>query len=220
MKLKIDSFSSSLNKAGEEVCGNIIEIAKDETGLTAIFSDGEGDGTGASITSSFVTRMAAFLLKNGEGVNSVIRTIADTYSETGDGGNLVPGITVVRVTAEGNVSLASMNMPKPIVLKRGKPVDIDLQKTKNGSKQVYFSDFSAKNGTMIILFNEGFLLAGKKNVGWDETIIKKYLQISYKPVNFNVQKITKLLITAAGSLELNSPNHDISVLSLQTISQR
>lgn len=185
---------------------------RDETGITAILSDGEGDGVGASVTASYIERMAVSLLNQGENVRMVAEIIAGTYADVLNKGGSAPGISLVNMTISGKVSFALFNMPCPIILKRKKEPVISAAPT---SPLVYAYEFSTKNDMMMVFINEGFLLSGKNSVGWSYADIENYLHSVYAARTASPEKITHLLLTAANSLEHENPEHDISVMTLQ-----
>lgn len=210
----IDFATLSLNRTGEEVCGNIVEVTRDENGVTALFADGEGDGTGASVTASFFIRMARALLRNGATIRSVVSTVAETYTDSGCGQSL--GFQALRIENTGEITLASMNMPLPILLNRRNALPCPYQEDEAGGKRIENGDFSLKSGTTMVLYNDGLLRAGlRRGTGWGRKEIELFLQGAYKPKNFAAERITQMLIFAAKSLEKGQPAQDISVLTLQ-----
>ena len=57
MTLKIDVGVASLAKDQEEVCGDTVEIVKNDRSTTIVLSDGLGSGIKASILSILSTRL-------------------------------------------------------------------------------------------------------------------------------------------------------------------
>lgn len=215
MATQIDFSTASLNKFGEECCGNIVEVIRDETGVTALFVDGEGDGTGASVTALFFMRMAKAMLKNPNTVTSVIQTVAEIYCDTGN--REAPlGFMAVHVNDRGEASFASMNMPLPILLNMRKLVDYPLEHIKAGSRVITATNITLKSGTSLLFFNDALLHVGEgQGIGWQRDEIAHFLREAYKPGQFGAGKITQMLLYAAKSLEKENPSHDLSVLTLQ-----
>ena len=210
----IDFSTGSLSKFGEESCGNIVDVVRNEDGVTALFADGEGDGTGASVTASFYLRMAKILLQNGSPAASAVRIIAETCSDTESGG--APGFTAVQMNQRGDVSFSLLNMPAPILISRRKTVVCPCRREKTGAGSITTCSLTLRAVTTLFFFNWGLLHAGReRGTGWGRHEIELFLQGAYKPGDFSAAKITRMLLFAAKSLEKGKPSKDISVLTLQ-----
>jgi hypothetical protein len=61
MDLKVEVAVAQLNKGGEELCGDVVELVEGESTI-AVLSDGLGSGVKAHILSSLTAKMAATML--------------------------------------------------------------------------------------------------------------------------------------------------------------
>jgi serine phosphatase RsbU (regulator of sigma subunit) len=71
----------SLNKQGEELCGDHVELVKKDDGsLTLVLADGLGSGVKANILSTLTATMLSGMIDGGlslqEAVSSLVRTLA------------------------------------------------------------------------------------------------------------------------------------------------
>ena len=67
-----------LNKKGEELCGDNIEITKSPSSKIFVLSDGLGSGVKASILSTLTKKIAATMLMHGMPIEEVVETIIST----------------------------------------------------------------------------------------------------------------------------------------------
>ncbi len=71
----------SLNKAGEELCGDSVMIRTKPDSFVAVLSDGLGSGVKASILSSLTAEIAARMFEAGGTVEDVMQTLVETLPE-------------------------------------------------------------------------------------------------------------------------------------------
>ena len=78
MSFFIESSWGSLNHYGEELCGDKVEILKDENGVLLVLSDGLGSGVKANILASLTSKIIASMVTAGAPIKDVVDTIAST----------------------------------------------------------------------------------------------------------------------------------------------
>ena len=78
MSLHLDIGYSQLNKKGEELCGDSIEVLETGDSSIVVLADGLASGVKANILSRITAKTAATMLKMGCHVDEVIETMAET----------------------------------------------------------------------------------------------------------------------------------------------
>jgi hypothetical protein len=78
MRLVAEVVHGSLPKAGEELCGDKVEVIRTSERTTVVLSDGLGSGVKANILATLTTKIAAGLLERKVPLEEVISTIAQT----------------------------------------------------------------------------------------------------------------------------------------------
>ena len=81
MRQVVEYASRTLSKAGEELCGDTIDIGSTPTSFIAVLSDGLGSGVKANILSTLTAQIASTMFKEEAHVEEVLETLASTLPE-------------------------------------------------------------------------------------------------------------------------------------------
>ena len=81
MRHVVECAWESLNKAGEELCGDSVIIRSGADSFVAVLSDGLGSGVKASILSTLTAEIAAQMFDSGASVEEVMQTLVETLPE-------------------------------------------------------------------------------------------------------------------------------------------
>lgn len=215
-KLFFDIGYVKLNKYGEELCGDKMEILPREHGVISILSDGLGSGVKANILATLTSKIAITMLKQGATIEEVVNTIINTLPVCKVRGLAYSTFTIIYGINSGKVYIARFDNP-PVFLKRDGAVTlIEGDDVQIADKNVKEAEFNIKDGDTIIAISDGILHAGIgriMNLGWQEPELAAY--ISKLPDELSAMSIAKKIITTCNDLYGDLPQDDASCMVLK-----
>ncbi|MFA6807653.1 MAG: SpoIIE family protein phosphatase [Eubacteriales bacterium] len=216
MSLQINTYTDSINKFGEELCGNKAELYQQENGVIAILADGLGSGVKANMLASLTIKMFTSMLQQSEYIEDAIETIIDSQPIDANN-NYYSSFSIIRILNNGMTYIAEVNMPEAVFLRKGKPIGINMCKKFIKDKAIKTGNLTLKPGDILTIFSNGVVNAGiasNYKSGWQWELVAAYLKAAYKP-QITAEKLTKLLLSASSWLDNNKPNDDLSVFTFQ-----
>ncbi len=214
--LKIDIGIAQLNKHGEELCGDYVEVTNHDTTIV-VLSDGLGSGVKAHILSALTARMAATMLKGGLELAEVIESLTSTLPVCEVRGLAYSTFTILRITHDNEGYLAEYDNP-PVVFGRNSNV-LDLARSSKdyGGRTVKETYFKVSEGDWIVMVSDGVLHAGIGgiwNLGWGMPRIKEYLSKA-APRAKDAASLAHELSATVSKLYAGKPGDDATVVAIQ-----
>lgn len=184
MSFFIESSWGSLNHYGEELCGDKVEIIKDENGVLLVLSDGLGSGVKANILASLTSKIIASMVTAGAPIKDVVDTIASTLPVCKERQVAYSTFTMMRIDREGNAYFVEFDNPSLVLLREGKRVFIPWVEQNISGKQVREAHMKLKLGDIALTFSDGVIHAGvgrSLNLGWQHENVVKFLEETFQP---------------------------------------
>ena len=118
--LTCDIGYKSINHAGEQLCGDHVEVVEQEDGSTVIvLADGLGSGVKASILSTLTSKIISTMLAAGLSIEECVETIAATLPVCSVRGVAYSTFTIIRLIRNQTAELIQYDNPQVIVLRNG-----------------------------------------------------------------------------------------------------
>jgi hypothetical protein len=117
-RLHVEVAKYQLNKHGEELCGDSVEVETCPDSTIVVLSDGLGSGVKANILSSLTTKMAVTMLKGGLKLDEVVEAFVHTLPVCERRQLAYSTFSILQIFSDGNVYLAEYDSP-PAFIGRG-----------------------------------------------------------------------------------------------------
>ncbi|MDR2144654.1 MAG: serine/threonine-protein phosphatase [Treponema sp.] len=227
-KLCTDTGFVSLNKYGEQLCGDHVEIVNSEALSIMVLADGLGSGVKASILSTLTSKIISTMMAHDLSVEDCVNTIAATLPVCRERHVAYSTFTIIRVAGNLEAEIIQYDNPLVILLRNGK--NFDYPKTaetmRNGPSSrrniVYKSKITLREDDTFIALSDGAVHAGtggRLNPGWRREDIAAWLEGVYRR-DFTAKIISSMLLDKCFDLYGGRPGDDITVCTVKLRERR
>lgn len=208
----------SVNKDGEQLCGDHIDVVESEDGSTVIvLADGMGSGVKASILSTLTAKIISTMMAQGLEINDCVETIAATLPICKVREVAYSTFTIIRLVDNDYVEMIQYDNPMIILLRGGEIVDYPTTEMNIGGKTIFSSKIKLCENDIFIAMSDGAIHAGigmSLNFGWQRQQIAEYMQTFYD-VGFTAKTLTTILLDECVRLYGGVPYDDTTVCTVR-----
>lgn len=197
----------SLNKFGEELCGDNVEWVTVDGYTTMVLADGLGSGVKANILSTLSSKILCTMVSNNIPIEDCIETMIQTLPVCKVRGVAYSTFSVIHVDSAGHGYLFEFDNPQAIYYHEGHCMDFDRKPLEVLGKKVYYSGLSLSDGDVVLVMSDGTIHAGigrVLNFGWDRKDIMEHLDRNIQP-GMSARCIAWLLAAACNDLYMDKP---------------
>ncbi|MDR1127257.1 MAG: serine/threonine-protein phosphatase [Treponema sp.] len=217
MELYLENGYTSLNKKGEELCGDKVEAVSADGYTTVVLADGLGSGVKANILATLTSKILCTMVSSGIELEECISTIIQTLPVCKVRGVAYATFSVVYVDTSGRGYLFEFDNPAAIYFHEGQCVDFNRTEHNYFGKTVYISELNLVKDDCIILMSDGVIHAGigkVLNLGWLREDVMEYLSRTIKR-SMSARCIACLLGGACNDLYIGEPGDDTTVAAVK-----
>ena len=175
----VEIEARQLNKSGEELCGDNIEIVKNPDNTVIVLSDGLGSGVKANILSTLTKKIASTMLSNGMDIEDVVETIGNTLPTCQSRKIAYSTFTIVQISDKNEVNLVEFDNPETFFIHDGCITEPHTITRNIDGKNILLSKFKMNSGDFLVLISYGMIhagLGGLIKLGWGWNKIGNFLQ--------------------------------------------
>ncbi|MCM8712143.1 serine/threonine-protein phosphatase [Clostridium sp. SYSU_GA19001] len=216
MNFFIDISYNSLNKAGEELCGDKVEVIKTPDEVIIVLADGLGSGVKANILATLTCKIAGTMLKEGLSLYETVDTIVHTLPVCSVRQLAYCTFTIIKINKNGNVHALEYDNP-PFFLVKNNILSIPPKKEIIiKDKIIKESNFKLKIDDVLTIVSDGAIHAGVGailNLGWQWDNVAEYLE-NLISTEKRASNICKDLIFTCQKLYDGMPGDDTTVVTV------
>ncbi len=213
MKLFFETSHGSLNKYGEELCGDKVELRKCGGHVFMVVADGLGSGVKANILASLTSKIVITMLSEGASIPDIIETMSSTLPICKERRVAYSTFTFLHADPKGRAHIVEFDNPETILLRGGKSLYLERQSHTVGDKIIKEIHVDLQPGDQCILCSDGVIHAGVGkllNLGWQHKNVVDYLEHAHRK-DSTAHWVQSLLLSACNSLYMECPGDDTTV---------
>ena len=208
----------SINKYGEQLCGDHVDVAYQDNGSTiVVLADGLGSGVKASILSTLTSRIISTMMAAGLNIENCVATIAATLPTCSVRGIAYSTFTIIRLINNEEAEIIQFDNPRVILFRDCKFMEIPVNLTEIGGKKIYQSHIALQENDIFIALSDGAVHAGigvTLNFGWEREDIIKYME-NFCHVGYTAKTLTTILLDECWSMYAGEPGDDTTVCTIR-----
>jgi hypothetical protein len=214
----LDIHHISLNKHGEELCGDQVRVIKSPAATTLILSDGLGSGVKANILASMTTEIIATMLRESIDLREVINTIIRTLPIDKERRIAYATFSILTINhSEDSFQMINFDNPEPFFVKNGCVERLEVRKERILGKMITTSSGTLEMGNFISMISDGVLYAGlgtTMNLGWGWESIAKYMEEVFTHRIFAAHSVVNSVMTVTKRLYDFKPGDDATFVGV------
>lgn len=216
----VEYGSLSLNKKGEELCGDHVVATgnSDSSSRTFVLADGLGSGVQANILSTLTSTMLSEMIEGGLSIEESVEAVVKTLPVSKSRGNVAYStFSICKLARDDILYVYNYDNPFPVYLRHGKELSIPVQETVVEGKRIAFYQIKMEAGDALVFMSDGVLYAGvgeTMNFGWGRDEIVHYLEALYDD-SISAKNIATLLVDHCSTLYNHRPGDDTTALVIK-----
>lgn len=206
----------SLNKYGQELCGDWVKLTRTGTSLLAVLSDGLGSGVKANILATLTAQIVSTMFRAGASLDEMIVTVAGSLPVCKVRGIAYATFTILHI--EGRQAyLVEYDNPGVFLVRDGKVVELAKTERKVNGRPLLEARFEMSEGDYLVCASDGVVhagIGGSLNLGWGWQAIARYVaDLSRQRVDAYVMAVA--VIEKCRELYGDRPGDDSTVVALR-----
>lgn len=207
----------SLNKYGEQLCGDHIDMVESDNDTIIVLADGLGSGVKANILSTLTAKIISTMMSEGMSIEECVATIAATLPVCSERQVAYSTFTIIRIRGGEEAEIIQYDNPRMIFLRGGKNYDYPVETMTIGGKSICRSKLSLCDGDLLIAVSDGALHAGvgrELNFGWEHSNIIDFME-TLADGGFTAKTLTTILLEECNRLYGGKPGDDTTVCTVR-----
>jgi len=209
---------ASINKYGEQLCGDHVEaVSQGASSTVVVLADGLGSGVKASILSILTAKIISTMMANSLTLEDCVETIAATLPICRIRQVAYSTFTIIRIAESLEAEIIQYDNPHVILLRNGKNFDYPKTSEIIDNKTIYKSKIRLCENDTFIALSDGAVHAGVGltfNFGWQRKNIIDFMETMYEQTH-TAKTLSTILLNECYSLYGGEPGDDTTVCTVK-----
>ena len=213
----------SLNKHGEMLCGDRVEVVDDGSSVVIVLADGLGSGVKANILSTLTAKIISTMIAQNMSLEDCVATVIATLPVCEVRRIAYSTFTVIRIASAPErpnlleAEIIQYDNPRTILLRDGTQYDYhQIVETVDG-KQIFKSRVPLVENDVMVVMSDGVVHAGmgsRLSFGWQWENVVRYIESKYRK-DYTAKTITSILTDECAALYDGKPGDDTTVCTVK-----
>lgn len=215
--LCVEAGYKSINKYGEQLCGDMVQLIKTNDTTVFVLADGLGSGVKANILSTLTSKIIATMIEAKMSIEECVTTVMDTLPVCAERGVAYATFTLIKITNNSIAEIIQYDNPEVILLRDGKNTDYKKEVRIIGNKTILESKIALQKDDVFVAMSDGVIYAGTgrtMNYGWQREDVVEYLEGNYSR-DMSAQGIAGMVTDACNDLYGEKPGDDTTVATIR-----
>lgn len=208
----------SLNKKGEELCGDHVQYLDEGDTQVLVLADGLGSGVKAAVLSTLTSTILSSMISSGLSIEECVDALVASLPVAKDRGNIAYcTFTVILVKDGDRAYVYNYDNPLPVLLREGREFPLVYRKTLTDGKEIMTAETHLYPGDSILAMSDGCIYAGvgeTLNFGWGRKEIVNYLEGLYDP-SFTAKILATMVVSRCNDLYNGHPGDDTTSAAIK-----
>ena len=201
----------SIKHAGEELCGDHVDVVNMEDGSTImVLADGLGSGVKASILSTLTSKIISTMMAEGLSIEECVSTIAATLPVTSEHGVAYSTFTIIQLVRNHTAELIQYDNPHVILIRNGDVTDYPMTEIHIEGKKIYRSTIRLQEDDVFVAMSDGCPYASADvtyNNDWKREDIAQFMA-DMSMTGYTAKVLCTMLVDECDKLYGYSPRDD------------
>ena len=221
--LFVDAGFVSLNKHGEQLCGDHVEITTGEgAGTVIVLADGLGSGVKANILSTLTSKIISTMMANNLPISECVSTIAATLPVCEYRRIAYSTFTILRIADDRRAEIIQYDNPKVVMLRDGQIVEYECRESLVDGKRILYSELEVRERDTFLLISDGVTHAGVGGLldfGWQREGLLAFLEEHYEP-ELTSKVLCRMVTDECNRYYEDRPGDDTTVCAVRLRARR
>ena len=207
----------SINKYGEQLCGDMVQLVKTPNSSILVLADGLGSGVKANILSTLTSKIISTMMAENMSIEECVNTISATLPVCKVRDVAYSTFTIIKITDNDYAEIIQYDNPPVILLRNGLNIEYDSVTRIISGKKIMESKIKLEENDVFIAMSDGAIYAGvgmTLNYGWQRENIIEFAVGNYQKDN-SATTVASNILDACNELYQEKPGDDTTIAAVR-----